>query len=115
MASFKPSMPFNVPTKILKAESRKVNGIQTKRFTESEEIIWVSAKSFGGTERVINDTVVVEDTVNIETWYRPDITAKDRIKLLDDGSVWEIINEPENIERKNQFLKFKCRRMKGGA
>ena len=114
MASYKPTMPFNVPAQILKSEYRKVNGIRTKIFTEGD-VIFVSAKSYGGTERIVNDTVVIEDTINIETWYRPDITASDVIRLLDDGSKWEIIDNPENIERRNQFLKFKVKRYMGNA
>lgn len=114
MASYKPSMPFNVPALILKCKYRKVNGIKTKVFEEGDQI-FVSAKSYGGTERIINDKVVVEDTINIETYYRPDITSIDRIRLLDDGSEWEICNNPENIDRRNQFLKFKIQRRKGNA
>jgi hypothetical protein len=34
---------------------------------------------------------------------------------LSDGAVFDILGEPENIEMRNQFLKFKVRRVKGGA
>lgn len=114
MASYKPTMPFDIPARILKCEYKKVNGINTKRFVE-HDTLWVSARSYGGTERIIDDKVVIEDTVNLETWYRTDITAKDHIRLLDDDSEWEIIDNPDNISRRNQYLKFKCRRVKGGA
>ena len=114
MASYKPTMPFNVPAQIIKVEYKRVNGIKTKVFTDGD-IIFVSAKSYGGTERNINGQIVIEDTINIETWYRPDITSKTCLRLLDDGSEWEIIDNPDNIDRRNQFLKFKVRRRKGGA
>lgn len=114
MASYKPSTPFNVPAQILKGEYTKVNGVKTKIFTDWENI-WVSAKSYGGTERIVNDKVVIEDTIQIETWYRSDITSIDGLRLLDDGSEWEIVNHPDNIERRNQYLKFKIRRITGGA
>lgn len=114
MASYKPSMPFNVPAQILKGEYKTVNGIKTKVFTDGDAI-FVSAKSYGGTERVINDKVVVEDTIQVDTWFRPDITSVDGLRLLDDNSEWEIINHPEDIERRHQFLKFTIRRRKGGA
>lgn len=114
MASYKPSMPFTTPAQILKGEYRLVNGIGGKVFTDGD-IISVSAKSYGGTERIINDKVVIEDTNVIETWYRPDITGRDRIRLLDDGSEWEIIDHPDNIDRRNQFLRFKVRRITGDA
>ena len=112
--SYTPKMPFTVPALILKCEYRKVNGINTKTLTEGDRIN-VSARSYGGTERVLNDKVVIEDTIEIETWYRPDIKSKDCIRLLDDGSVWEIINHPEDIDRRHQYLKFKIQRKKGGA
>lgn len=114
MSSYKPSLPFNVPARILKGEYTKINGVNKKTFTECD-IIYVSAKSYGGTETNVNDTIVITDTINIETWYRPDITGIDGLRLLDDNSDWEIIGNPENIDRRNQFLKFKVQRWKGGA
>lgn len=114
MSNYKPSIPFNVPALILKAEYKKINGVNVKVFTEHAQI-FVSAKSYGGTEKMVNDEYTIVDTMNIETWYRPDISATDAIRLLDDNSEWEIISNPENIDRRNQFLKFKVQRMKGGA
>lgn len=112
--SYKPSLPFNVPARILKGEYIKVNGVKVKRFTDGDQI-FVSAKSYGGTERDVNGQIVIEDTMNIETWYRPDITSVDCIRLLDDGSEWEILNNPEDIDRRHQWLKFKVRRLSGGV
>lgn len=111
---YRPTQPFNVPVKILIPTTRKVNGINQKTFADGDTF-FCSARSFGGTEKVINNVYVIEDTMKIETYYRPDITADSRIKLLDDDSEWEIISNPENIERKNQFLSFKVRSIKGGA
>lgn len=112
--SYKPALPFNVPAQIMKAEYRTVNGVGVKVFTDWENI-WVSAKSYGGTEREVNGQIVIEDTLSIETWYRSDITSKDCIRLLDDGSEWEIMNNPENIDRRNQYLKFKVKRRVGNV
>lgn len=111
---FRPSSPFTTPAMILKAEYRKVNGVNVKTFTELD-LIYVSAKSYGGTETNVNGKITIVDTLNIETWYRPDITSKDVIRLLEDGSEWEIMNTPEDIEFRHQFLKFKVRRMVGNA
>lgn len=112
---YRPKNPFNVPAKIIFATYKKVNGISKKVFVESEDTIFVSAKSYGGTEQVINDQYVVVDTMEIETWFRPDITSECNLRLLDDNSEWEILNNPENIDRMNQFLKFKVKRINGGA
>ena len=51
----------------------------------------------------------------IETWYRPDVTAKCRIKVMQTGDVYEIIGKPENINMRNQYLKFKVQAVEGGA
>lgn len=111
---YTPSSPFTTPALILKAEYRKVNGVNVKTFTETD-LIYVSAKSYGGTETTVNGKITIVDTLNVETWYRPDITSKDCIRLLDDDSEWEIINTPEDIERRHQFLKFKVQRRSGNA
>ncbi len=111
---YRPELPFNVPAQILKATYKRTNGVNTKIF-EAGDVINVSARTYGGTERKDNNVYVIEDTIKIETWYRPDITSIDHIKLLDDNSEWEILVSPENIERKNQFLVFKCKRIKGNA
>lgn len=111
---YRPTQPFNVSAKILIPMTRKVNGINQKTFVDCDTF-FCSAKSYGGTEKVINNVYVIEDTMQIETYYRPDITADCHIKLLDYDSEWEIISNPENIDRRNQFLVFKVRRIKGGA
>jgi hypothetical protein len=72
-------------------------------------------KSYGGTETTINGVLSVEDTAQIVCWYRPDIRSECRLVRLTDGAVYEVIGEPENIEMRNQFLKFKVRRVAGGA
>ena len=109
-----PKAPFNVKAQLLKGEYKKVNGVNKKTYAPSFEF-WVSAKSYGGTERQVNDVLVIEDTLVIESYYHPDIKSGDAIKLLDDGSEWEILNTPENIDRRHLYLKFKVRRMVGNA
>ena len=111
---YKPKSPFNVPAQLLVCSYDRVNGRQTTSYVEDMKF-WCSAKSYGGTERVINNVVVVEDTIEIETWYTPRIKSNCRVKLLDDDSLYEIVTPPENIERKNRFLKFKIKRVAGGA
>lgn len=114
MSDFKPALPYNVPAKIMISTFKKVNGVEVKELDEGE-FIWVSAKSYGGTEKIVNDKYVIIDTYNIETWYRPDISSGSLIKLLDDNSIWEILSTPEDIDRRHQYLKFKVQRYKGGA
>lgn len=105
---------FNVPAMILTPTTTKINGVVKKDYIESD-IIYVSARSFGGTEKNVNDKIVIEDTMIIDTWYRPDLSSDCKLRLLDDNSEWEIMNTPENMNRENKLLKFKVRRIKGGA
>lgn len=111
---YKPQQPFNVPAKILTATYTKVNGVNTKTFTDGDTF-FCSAKSYGGTEKTVNGIYVIEDTMQIETYFRPDIDSSCHIKLLDNNSEWEVLNTPENIDRRNQFLVFKVKRITGGA
>lgn len=111
---YNPQQPFNVPAQILTATTTKINGVVQKTFTAGDNF-FCSAKAYGGTEKTVNGIYSIEDTMQIETYYRPDIKGDGRIKLLDDNSEWDIISPPENIDRRNQFLLFKVRRVKGGA
>lgn len=106
---YRPSRAFTTPFMILNPIStEKVNGRVVKKYPdESEDIIFTAFTTFGGTETVINGVITVVDTGNIETWYRPDIKADTKLKRLSDGKVYEILGKPENIEMRNQFMKFK--------
>lgn len=106
---------LRTPVKLLiPTGAEKYNGVNRCIYPSDGDIIFVAWKSYGGTEMTVNGVYSVIDTASITTWYRPDITANCRI-LREDGAIYEIINEPENIEMQNTFLQFKVRRVKGGA
>lgn len=90
-------------------------GVATKTWQTVAGTIMCNFKTYGGTETVSNNILSVEDTAQIVCWYRPDIKSNCRLIRLSDGAAFEILGEPENIEMRNQFLKFKIRRIKGGA
>ncbi|MBP0978704.1 MAG: phage head closure protein [Oscillospiraceae bacterium] len=90
------------------------NGVSTKTYSETGEKIFVNWKSRGGTETNVNGIISILDTAVVTTWYRPDITSGARLKL-EDGRIYDIISEPENIEERNIFLQFKVQRAKGGV
>lgn len=96
-------------------------GVSKKTYKNIDGVIWANFKTFGGTEKNDNGIITVEDTAQIVCWFRPDITSGCRVVLLDgaentDGAkCYEVLGEPENIEQRNMFLKFKVRRVKGGA
>lgn len=110
---YRPSEPFNVAVELLNPSYTEVKGVTVKDYPAHGELIFCSFKTYGGTEVVSNNVLVVKDTANIETWYRPDITAASRIKL--GAVVYEVLGTPENINMRNQFLKFKVQTVAGGA
>lgn len=92
------------------------NGVRTKpTFTDAEGIVYANFKTYGGTETKVDGIFEVIETAQIVCWFRPDIKSDCRVKRATDGAVYEIIGDPENIEERNQFLKFKVRRIKGGV
>ncbi len=115
MSSYKPSGPFVTPVILLTPTYMTVKGVRKKVYPADGPIINCCFKTYGGTEKNINDVYSIEDTANIETWYRPDIKSDCQIKLADTDAVYEVMNEPENIDMRNQYCKFKVRRVKGGA
>lgn len=77
-------------------------------------VIFVNAKSRGGTEQTINGVLQVIDTLEIVTRYRADIKSSGQL-VFSDGSVYEIIGRPEDIELAHVFLKFTCQYVGGRA
>jgi hypothetical protein len=110
----KNARPFNVPMWLLKPALDKVKGTIKKSYPEEGELIFCAFRTFGGTETQVNGVTVVEDTVVIDTWYRPDITSDCRLKA-ENGNVYELLGTPENLYMNNKFLRFKIRRLGGTA
>lgn len=117
MARFKFSGVLNVPLMLLIPHYEESYGVQKPVYPDVKDgiLIYGSFRTFGGTEREINGIYSVENTATIETWYRPDIKSNCRIALAETGEVYDILGEPENIERRNQYLMFKVQAVKGGA
>lgn len=88
------------------------NGVRTPNYPSTGDIIYINFKSYGGTETAVNGVISIIDTAMVTTWYRPDIKANCRIKL-EDGAIYEIISEPEDIEEQKMYLRFKVERVKG--
>ena len=114
MADFKPSL-FSTAMYFFTPTYSSVGGVRKKTFPKDGVLFFGSFKTYGGTEKNVDGLYSIIDTANVETWYRPDITSDCEISLADTGERFQIINEPENINRRNQFLKFKVRRVKGGV
>ena len=113
------SISMSTPAKLITVLEVTTSGGNTrkKQFIDPEnaDIITFGVKTYGGTEKIVNDRLVLEDTATIITWYRPDITAGCRLLFLDDNSLWEIIGRPEDVDRRHQYLIIKCRAISAGA
>lgn len=114
MTHYKPSGPFSVPMFLFIPTMVEKKGSSKKVYPEEGELICCTFRTFGGTEITSNDVLSVEDTATIETWYRPDIKS-DCVLQDVDGVKYEILGTPENINKRNQILKFKVRSIRGGA
>lgn len=114
MAKYRPKGPFNVPMFLFVPSETESKGSTKKIYPDEGELIYCSFRTFGGTERIVNDVLIIEDTAIIETWYRPDIKSNCKLKDVD-GIEYEILGTPENIEKRNQYLKFKIKAIRGGA
>lgn len=115
MKTYKPSFPFSTAIELLIPTYSTAKGVTKKAFPEEGIRLNCSFKTYGGTETTNNDVYTLEDTAKVETWYRPDIKADCRIKVLSTSQVYEIINTPENIDMRSQFCAFKVRAVRGGA
>lgn len=107
---------FTTAVKLQKRIATKVSGALEFTYEDaSDPILNCSFKTYGGTESTVNGILVILNTATLVTWYRQDIQAADRIHLLQDQSLWEVIGEPENIDMRNQYLILKIRKISGGA
>lgn len=111
---YRPKSPFNVPMYLLIPGKITEKGSSKNVYPETGDVIFCSFRTFGGTEKVVDNVLTVENTAVVETWYRPDITADCALKSID-GLKYEILGTPENINMRNQYMKFKVRALKGGA
>ena len=110
--SYRPKEPFNTVVSLYNPTYKTVKGVTVKEY-QLVGTLNCSFKTYGGTESTVNGVLTVIDTANIETWYRPDITSASQIRL--GAKVYEVMGEPEDIEQRHQFLKFKVRGVNGGT
>lgn len=115
MRRFNPSYPYTTPIELLIPTYTTQKGVKVKVFPDIGIRINCSFKTYTGTETTVNDVLTVVDTAVVETWYRPDIRPDCRIKVLSTGDVYEVFGKPENIDMRNQFIKFRVRGLEGDA
>lgn len=111
---YTPHLPFTVSAAILTPTLSKVNGVVSKTYTEAGRF-FCSARSFGGTEKVVDGVYVLEDTVKVETWFNPALTAGCRVRFLANNADYDVLGTPEDIEMRHAYTVATLRRVKGGA
>lgn len=114
--AYTPPARFNTPMYLLVPTVTKVNGVTRKVYPAASDgvLIFGTFRTFGGTDVVENGVLSVRATATIDTWFNPIVTSDCRV-AFEDGSQYEIIGEPENIEMLNQYLRIKVERLKGKA
>ena len=118
--AYKPKTPFSVAMKILTPTYSNAYGVNAKTYPSGEAIdacptIFGSFKSYGGTEIVDNGVYTIEDTATVDTWYRPDIRPDCALYICETAEVYEIINAPEDIERRHLYMRLKVKRWAANA
>lgn len=73
--------------------------------------MYASIQTFQGTRTQVNEMTVWEDTATISCRYSPLIEKGCRIFEPISGKVYEIVNEPENINNKGIWQIFTVRRV----
>ena len=112
MAAYTPQ-PFTAVMGLYIPDYLTAKGSTKKTYRKIDDF-YCSYRTFGGTESVSNGVLSVENTAVIETWYNPDITSKCRV-ATPDGSMFEILGTPENINMQYKYMRFKIREVTGGA
>ena len=113
---FRPAKSNQMTTslQLLIPKTETVLGVTKKIYVE-DFTFSCNFSTYGGTESVSNDILSVIDTAEVVCWYNPRIMSDCRVKKLDNGAVYDIIGEPENLENRNMLMQFKIRRVKGGV
>lgn len=106
---FRPNLQqMNTAIRVLNRKTTNVNGA-SKVVYEPASPEWdkCSWKGRGGSENIQSGTIVVEDTAEVNMWFRADITEKDRIEL--NGKPYDVLNV-ENVEQRGVYLILKVKR-----
>lgn len=117
--NYRPDLSNMKPFVLLIPTSKTVSGVAKREYPNPSEvsedmIFFATFKTYGGTETVVNGLHSIIDTAILECYFRDDIKSDCRI-AKENGAIYDIINEPEDINENHQFLKFKVRRVKGKA
>ena len=112
MSNYQPQGPFNVWFQLLKQETVFSNGVNVPIYIDIYKGK-CSCINYSTNNITASDIKTRRDEWSFESRYSRKIQAGDRIKLLDDGSIYDIVGVPENVRRENKYIKFKMVRVNG--
>ena len=117
VTKLKQAKDLRTPARVIVPDIKNQQGKTIKDYANPKERfdIFCNFKTFGGSEIHNNNVIVVLDTAEVVCWYDPRIKADCRLEMAEGGAQYDIIGEPENIDRANVLCKFKVQRTKGGA
>ena len=112
--NYKPNgyQQLSTPVKLYRTTTERRLG-QVVREREYVDIIFCNVKSYGGTNVVSGNEFRIDDTLDLVTWWRPDILANGAVEI--DGKMYEIIGAPEDAEMRHVWVKFKVKRVMDGC
>lgn len=105
--------PFRSHFKVYTPSYEKKSGVDAKSYSLSGEI-FAGIKTFGGTETEKNGVLVTVDTAVLHTWYTPILKSNSRLQA-DDGSFWDVITPPEDLDQAHRYIAVKVQKVEGGA
>ena len=108
--AYKPNLPYSRICQWLIPTIEKVNGANQIKYVDGE-LFGCSMKSYGGRTEEVNDVYRIVEQYNVETYFNPTIGKNYRIRILQDGSEWEVLTKPENVEMLNKYMLFKIERV----
>ena len=103
---------LNTKFKIIKLKPVIIAGVTTS----TEEIIgefFANFQTYGGTAITVNGVITYENTGEITTYFRPDITQDCKVQCLTNNKIYDIISDPENYLMENRALIIKVRKLEG--
>lgn len=108
---------YNAVLVLLKPTKTNIGGVHKKTYQPISQGMQFNAsfKSYGGTERDVNGILSVEDTATVETWYNPEIASDCAVAIAGTDKIYEILGDPEDIDLRHRTMRFKVKRVKGGA
>lgn len=106
-------MHLNTKFDLIKLEPKVVAGVTVAPTEKVIGSFFANFQTYGGTATQINGVTVYENTGEITTYYRPDITQDCKVKCLANNKVYDIISDPENYLMENKALIIKVRKLEG--